>query len=209
MTLTQNFHRVINNHEGIRIDFKQGNVCHLPFDDASFDWVWSSDTIWPGPKLKGFPAKDPMVMVNELVRVVKPGGKVAIVFWSSQKLLPGYPVLEARLGTTPDATAPLEEDSDPGTHCMRALKWLTEAGLYDVKGDTFVADVQAPLDNQIRESLTSVFQMFWGKAKRYVSKKDWMEFERLCLLDSPDCILNEPDYYAFLTYSMFNGTVPD
>jgi demethylmenaquinone methyltransferase/2-methoxy-6-polyprenyl-1,4-benzoquinol methylase len=31
-------------------------------------------------------------LLNELTRVVRPGGIVAILFWSSQMLLPGYPV---------------------------------------------------------------------------------------------------------------------
>ena len=36
----------------------------------------------------------------------------------------------------------------------------------------------------------------------------WAEFQRLCQPDSPDFILNLPDYYAFFTYTMFYGKVP-
>ncbi|GAI17957.1 unnamed protein product, partial [marine sediment metagenome] len=38
---------------------------------------------------------------------------------------------------------------------------------------------------------------------------DLVEFQRLCLSDSPDFILNLPDYYALFTYTMFWGKTAD
>jgi SAM-dependent methyltransferase len=32
-----------------RFRFEPGNLHHLPFEDASFDWAWSIDTLWPMP----------------------------------------------------------------------------------------------------------------------------------------------------------------
>ncbi|RKX25239.1 MAG: hypothetical protein DRP45_06435, partial [Candidatus Zixiibacteriota bacterium] len=32
-----------------QIVFREGSVLELPFDNSTFDWVWSADTIWPGP----------------------------------------------------------------------------------------------------------------------------------------------------------------
>nr|QNO48966.1 hypothetical protein OEPDFBKK_00042 [Methanosarcinales archaeon ANME-2c ERB4] len=32
-------------------------------------------------------------------------------------------------------------------------------------------------------------------------------YQRLCLAESPEFILDLPDYYAFYTYSMFQGRV--
>jgi len=40
-----------------------------------------------------------------------------------------------------------------------------------------------------------------------VTPEDWAEFERICQPESPDFILNRPDYSAFLTYSLFHGRV--
>ena len=40
-----------------------------------------------------------------------------------------------------------------------------------------------------------------------LSEGDWAEFQRLCLAESPEFILDIPDYYAFFTYSMFQGWV--
>ena len=42
-----------------------------------------------------------------------------------------------------------------------------------------------------------------------LSKDDLSEFKRFVEKDSPDFILYEPDYYAFFTYTMFIGNVPE
>ena len=77
-----------------RISFQQGDVHYLPFEDEEFDWVWSVDCV-------GYPGVgDPPLLVKVLARMVRPGGKVAILTWTSQKLLPGYLLLEARLNVT-------------------------------------------------------------------------------------------------------------
>ena len=76
-----------------QISFREGNVNELPFDDDTFDWVWSADCV-------GYPAAEELPLLKEMARVVKPGGSVAILAWSSQQLLPGYPLLEARLNAT-------------------------------------------------------------------------------------------------------------
>ena len=190
-----------------QISFQEGDVNKLPFDDDTFDWIWSADTIWIGPKEKGCPAEDPLPLVKELARVVKPGGSVAILFWSSQKLLPGYPLLEARLNTTSPAIAPFTNGMKPEFHFLCTRGWLRDACLEDLAGYTFVTDVQAPLSDDIRSALTATIQMFWAEAQSEVTREEWAEFERICQPESPDFILNRPDYYAFLTYSLFRGRV--
>lgn len=121
-----------------QISFQEGDVRKLPFDNDTFDWSWSAN-------FAGYAPLKPMPLVKELARVVKPGGSVAILAWSSEKLLPGYPLLEAHLGAT---------------------------------------------SSGIESELT---------------QEDRAEYQRLCLPESPDFILNHPDYYAFFTYSMFHG----
>jgi ubiquinone/menaquinone biosynthesis C-methylase UbiE len=184
-----------------QVSFQRGDLNDLPFDDDAFDWTWSADTLWP------VAGKDPLLLVNELVRVVKPGGMVAVLFWSSQRLLSGYPLLEARLSATYAASFPYTDGTKPELHILRTLGWLQEAGLEEPKVRTLVADVHAPLDDAVRNALTGSFQMLWGKAKSEVTSEDWVEFQRLCQPESPDFILDLPDYYAFITYSLFYGQV--
>jgi demethylmenaquinone methyltransferase/2-methoxy-6-polyprenyl-1,4-benzoquinol methylase len=54
----------------------------------------------------------------------------------------------------------------------------------------------------------ALLEMRWPGVQSEVSQEDWAEFQRLCQPESPDFILDLPDYYAFFTYSMFQGKVP-
>jgi len=157
----------------------------------------------------GYPVGDLLPLLRELARVVKPGGTVAILAFSSQCLLPGYPLLEARLNATCSGLGPHVRGKQPESHFMRALRWFGEAGLTEAEGGTFVGDVQAPLSDDIRNGLISLFQMLWGEQQPEVSQEDWAEYQRLCQPESPESILNLSDYYAFFTYSMFRGKVPE
>ena len=143
------------------VSFQEGDIGEIPFDDDTFDWVWSADTIWPGAKKMGATADDPLPLVTELARVVRPGGSVAILHWSSQKLLPGHPLLEARLNATSFGAAPFTEGMRPELHFSRALGWLSASGLEQPTVRTFVADVRAPLSDDIRTALEAAFEMFW------------------------------------------------
>ena len=121
-----------------RISFREGDVNKLPFDDDTFDWVWSVDCV-------GYAPIEPLPLVEELARVVKPGGRVAILAWSYEKILPGYPLLEARLNATSAGIAPFVQGKKPESHFLRALGWFRDAGLEECKAQTFAGDAHAPL----------------------------------------------------------------
>ena len=184
-----------------RVSFRQGNVNALPFDDESFDWAWSVDCV--GQVSIGTPSNG----LRELARVVRPGGRVAILGYSSQMLLPGHAALEARLNATASATTALAEGKEPGAHFMRALGWFKEAGIAEPTARTVVGTVHAPLDEGVRRALISLFGMLWGEMQSRMTDADREEYQRLTEPESPDFILNETDYYAFFTYSMFEGRV--
>lgn len=185
-----------------RLTFRAGDVSHLPFDDNSFDWVWSADCI-------GYPAGELMPLLNELMRVVKPGGDVILLGWSSQQLLPGYPLLEARLNATCSGYIPFLKAQSPDLNFMRAGHWFRKAGLENVRAQTVVSEVQSPLTGDVRTALISLFEMLWDSPQPETSPEDWRQYQQLCKPESPDFILAIPDYYAFFTYSMFRGKVPE
>jgi ubiquinone/menaquinone biosynthesis C-methylase UbiE len=185
-----------------RIFFRQGDINTLPFDDNTFDWAWSVDCV-------GYAPIEPLPMVKELARVVKPGGSVAILAWSFEKLLPGYPLLEARLRATSAGIAPFVKGKKPESHFLRALGWFRGAGLEECTAHTFAGDAHAPLTDDLRSALTALFQMRWPGVEAELGQEDWKEYQRLCLPESPDFILNHTDYYAFFTYSMFHGKVAE
>jgi len=199
-----NYGREIVKEAGLseRISFQEGDVANLPFDDNTFDWVWSADCVGYGPW-------EPLPLLKELARVVKPGGIVAIAAWASEKLLPGYPRLEARLGATSAGIAPFIQGKKPELHFLRALGWFRELGLKEPKAKVFADSVYAPLNDEVRNALEDLFNMRWPDVSNELSSDDLLEFQRLCLPDSPDFILSLPDYYAFFTYTMFWGKTAD
>ncbi len=184
-----------------QISFKQGNINTLPFNKNTFDWILSIDCA-------GYqPTEKPVTLIKEFARVVKPGGTVTILFWSSQQILPGFPLLEARLNTTSQGIAPYKKNMRPESHIFRALGWFRKAGLKNFSAHTFVSNICAPLDENTQKALHSLLLMRWEKVDKEVSTEDWTLFQQLCNPDSSDYILNCPDYYAFFTYSMFSGKV--
>ena len=183
-----------------RISFQEGDIAQLPFDNNTFDWVWSVDCV-------GYGHWEPLPLLKELVRVAKPGGIVAVAAWSSEKLLPGYPRLEARLGATSAGIAPFVQGKKPGFHLLPALGWFNELGLREVKARVFADNFHAPLNVEIRDALVELFQQRWSNVATELSSDEFAEFQRLCLPDSPGFVLNLPDYYALFTYSMFLGRV--
>ena len=184
-----------------RITFRESDVNHLPFNGDTFDWAWSADCI-------GYPAGELLLLLQELMRVVKPRGEVIVLGWSSQQLLPGYPLLEARLNATCSGYIPFFKEQSPDLNFMRAGHWFRIGGLEEIKAQTFVGEVQSPLKSDTRTALISLFEMLWGNPQPETSPEDWRQYQQLCKPESPDFILDIPDYYGFFTYSMFRGKVP-
>jgi demethylmenaquinone methyltransferase/2-methoxy-6-polyprenyl-1,4-benzoquinol methylase len=89
---------------------------------------------------------------------------------------------------------------------MRALRSFSEAGLSEVKAQTFIGEVQAPLSAECCVALTSLIEMLWNVTAA-TPEADRAEYQRLCRVASPDFILNLPEYYAFFSYTLFTGTV--
>jgi len=184
------------------ISFRKGDVSQLPFEEDTFDWAWSVDLV-------GYAPMEPVPLLKELARVVKPGGTLALLAWSSEKLIPGYPAFEARLGATTPGIAPFTRGKNPQQHFPLALGWFREVGLVDNKAQTFAGSAFAPLTDDQRSALLALFEMRWPGVQAELTQEDWREYQRLCLPESPDFILDHPDYYAYFTYSMFQGKVAE
>lgn len=184
-----------------RISFKEGNVRKLPFENDTFDWAWSSFCI-------GYAASiEPLQALRELARVVHVGGDVAIFAWTSEKLIPGHPSLEAHLAATSSGLAPFVKGKEPASHYMRALGWFQKLGFENIQAKTFTGDASAPLRDDIYNALVALFEMRWPGVESELKQVEWEEYQRFCFPDSPEFILNNPDYCAFYTCTMFWGKV--
>lgn len=185
-----------------RVSFQQGSWNQIPYDRCTFDWAWSMDAA-------GYAPHEPISILHEIARVIKPGGRLILGYWSSQCLLPGHPALEARLNASPAGIAPFMNDARPDAHFLHTLNWMQQAGLVNTHVETFVQTVSSPLAPDMREALTELFAMRWKMAENDVSPEDWRAYLNLCQTGSTEFILNDPGYYAFFTYSEFYGTVPE
>jgi demethylmenaquinone methyltransferase/2-methoxy-6-polyprenyl-1,4-benzoquinol methylase len=183
-----------------RVSFCEGDVRDLPFETDFFDWAWSVDCL-------GFIPGDAVEMVRGLARVVKPGGIVALLLWSSQQLLPGYPYLEARLNGTRAGAAPATPEWPPDRHPLRSIGWLSRAGLREPSARSFIIDIHAPLHEDQKAALASLIDMRWGNPGSELSKADQEVFLRLKNRAHPDSIVDSEDYFGFFTYSLFWGVV--
>lgn len=133
-----------------RVSFIKGDISKLPFEENLFDWAFSMDLV-------GHLKIDPVLLLKELARTVKPGGIIYILNWSSQMLLPGYPVLEARLNATSLGISPFDVKMKPELHSMRALEWFKQAGLSETRSQTFVSDINPPFKSGNAKSLGRSF----------------------------------------------------
>ena len=184
-----------------RVTLKQGDVAALPFENETFDWALSIDAVGYGPG-------NTLHLLDEMKRVVKSGGMIAVAAWSSEKLLPGYPELEARLAATEPGIAPFVRGKEPELHLSRTLGQLRKLRLKETTAKTYAGSVFAPLDETSRRALVSLFEMRWPNVEPELSPQDVNEFKRLCSPDSQDFILNLQDYYACFTYTVFRGKKP-
>lgn len=182
------------------ITFCEGDMAHLPFDDNTFDWAWSADCA-------GYPAADHLPLLKEIARVVRPGGRVALMAWTSQQVLPGYALLEARLNATCSAYAPYINGKPPEAHFLRAARWFPEAGINHPVCRSFIGEAQSPLEPEIQTALAALFEMLWGGSQKDATQQDRLEYKRLCDPQSPDFVLDIPNYYAFFIHTMITGIV--
>lgn len=189
------------------VSFQYGDIFNLPFEDDAFDWVWSADTLYLWLMGSQESKQNPQNLMKELARVTKTGGIIALLFWSSQKLLPGYPLLEAKLNATEAANFAGPFGIQPDLHSSRTLGWFQIANLKEPKVQNFIVEFQAPFSEEDKKALLGTFGMFWNKVKPEVSSDVWAEYNRLCRPESTDFILNRPDYHGYIVYSLFSAMV--
>ena len=179
----------------------RGNLTQLPFSDQTFDWALSVDCV-------GMIPYSASRMITELVRVVKPGGTLALASWTSQLLLPGHPRLEAHLNATARGIAPFQDELPPSLHFLRLRGQLEAAGLHDIRVRSLLGDIHPPSNDSEKRALDSLFFMRWGRDPAGLTDEERRLYRSLIDPESDWCIYRQPDYYAWFIYTLFTAQIP-
>lgn len=91
---------------GVAIEFTEGDVENLPYPDASFDVVLSQYGHMFAPR--------PEVAVSEMLRVLKPGGRIAFSTWPPELFVGRVFNLVGRYLPPPPGVPPVALWGDPG-----------------------------------------------------------------------------------------------
>jgi SAM-dependent methyltransferase len=192
------------------VALREGDHDALPFGDGEFDAAWSSLVLHH--------AERPATMLQEMARVVRPGGAVAIFdgdTGGSYPVLPWPPDLEMRLrlagweaqAANFDGKLPYHFAGYIGRQLPRLLR---EAGLTDVRLLPVPEVDRAPLDPPREAEIRSWFTgSFASRVRDFLAPRDWARFAALFDPDSPGYLLTDPDFFLARTYFLGLGRAPE
>jgi ubiquinone/menaquinone biosynthesis C-methylase UbiE len=140
------------------IEFHQCAAEKLPFANNSFDVVVG--------RLSAMFFADVSIALREILRVVKPGGRLALLVWADRELNPFFSVITEVLNQFV-AAEPEDEDAPAAFRFARPgklAKLIEEAGAVSVKECTLKFDTEAPIDvSQFWELRTEMSDTFRTK----------------------------------------------
>lgn len=194
--------RAVTDAEGVAapVSFVAGDAQRLDLDGARVDWLWSNDCL-------GYPSGDLADAFRAIRPQLNPGGRVLLLGWTSQSLLPGWEPLEARLNATRSQPLAWLTHEPAHRHFLRAPDALRAAGFVDVRARTFARTLLGPLEPAERAALLDLFAMCWGNPAGAAHDDDGREYARRCDGRLPDCVLDLPGYCGFFTCTAFSATV--
>jgi SAM-dependent methyltransferase len=120
--------------------FRVASADELPFDDGSFDAVVSRFGVMFFPS--------PLAGIREMVRVLKPGGKLAMAVWHHARDNPFHSVL-ADIVERFVASPPLDPDAPDAFRFAphgKLLALAREAGVTDARERLLRFSIEAPID---------------------------------------------------------------
>jgi SAM-dependent methyltransferase len=190
-----------------RVSYHEGDIQHLPFEDARFDLVWSSRTIHHLP--------DQLAGVRELCRVLKPGGRLALREGGLRpRFLPndlgiGEPGLEERLEVAFQRW--FQSNVRGGEGAVRyPFGWtqlLRDAGLQSVSARTFLVELLPPFTGVQIEYMTGLLDRWVASDERksFIGEEDAEVIRQIIDTDSSHYIFKRSDLHCLEGVSVYLG----
>lgn len=192
-----------------RVTFQEGDLLHLPYENATFDLAWCSFVIHHMP--------DPVAAARELARVTKPGGRVVLRETGVPlRMLPldiglGAPGLNDRLRVASNRwfaahryATPLEQPYPWGwTQALR------DAGVRDITARTFFLEALPPFTEAQQAYLHAWLRTMLDNPERRacLEPEDQDVLEQLTDPASPHYALQRPDLHVLCGLSLYVGYV--
>ncbi len=135
--------------EGLPVELVEGDAQSLPFEDGEFDAVLSVVGVMFAP--------DQGACASELLRVTKPGGKIALASWTPEGFIGQmFRVIGSHVPPPPGVRPPLEWGSEP------RLDELFGSGAGEIRHERRVHNFRAPT----RQAFVDEMRDFYGPMSR-------------------------------------------
>jgi len=186
------------------VSARVGTILELPYEDQSFDAVWCANT-------SQYLTDDGVhQMLKEFRRVTRPGGLIAIKDYDATGLQfqPAPPTLALHLNES------LERAGNFHHHgIMRVIyltAWLRAAGLFDIRQKPTLMVRLQPLKPVEKAFLRDFIKFFCKQAQTVdLPIEERRIWDQLAEVDSPEHILNHPDFQYRAIQTVFVGQVPE
>lgn len=196
--------RGVAGHFACEVEVHEGSTTKLPFADRTFDAVWSSNVIQYLTEAEFHQA------AAEFYRVLKAGGLLALkdADMTAVQFGPLDPTLLWHYW---------EDRYKYGgviscLHTTYLRRWVRQAGFTVNSFKTYSGEDYQPLTEQ-QIQLYRGFLQFWASealtAPEISAEEKTIWQQTIANADSPDHILNDPDFYIRRPYFLLQATVPE
>lgn len=180
--------RVSGLSQGPSIEFRRADVYAMPFAAATFDFVWCAQSM--------ISLTDPVSALREMRRVLRPGGRVAVLETDEfhHVVLPWPVPLELSLQRGVREACKRDYGDEAKFAQARTLRsTFSAAGLTPGRKRTLVADRSAPFGVPESEFLREHFRYMRKRIVPELTASEQDEFDRFTDQSCPDSLLNRPD----------------
>lgn len=184
------------------IDFVAATLEDPPFRAGTFEFVWCAQSLYSLP--------EPVAALRLMARAAKPGGIVAVLEDDAlHRLILPWPIEIELAVRAAELAALVDQSRQPRKFYVgrRLRAVFREAGLGAIRKSTWSSDRAFPLADPERRFLNTYFQRLHKRIATALDTDTRLAFERLIDEESPEFLLDRPDFDVTCIDHVVWGTV--